>query len=319
MSLWNIFKNNFRNIINDIDEYNKIFINYIKYDFNLLLYSHIGFPLDLFIDELIKAKFNLTNINKKELLWNKNIYYNENQYFIEIDLNNPNISNDFSLLTEMILFIIKNKPVFNYTKHLIILKNIDNFNEYSYAFRIILERFNNNVYFICTSNKIAKIEHAIKSRFFCIRIRLFKINEIKFIFKKYLKIYNNNDDDMIDNENMNDEPLIVNRNIIFNIFLQQIKLNEPELLTSDFYNFNYPPIAKFYNSKYDLNDIRQLAYKLSQYNLKIIDITLDLLKLNKNKSIEIIKIASEIDYLLSISNKGREPIYIENFLCQILL
>jgi len=308
MSLWNIFKNNFRNIINDIEEYNKIFINHINYDFNILLYSHIGFPLELFIDELIKSKFNLININRKELLWNKNIIYNENQYFIEIDLNNPNITSDFSFLTDMILFIIKNKPIFNSNKHLIILKNIDHFNEFSYAFRIILERFNNNVYFICTTNKISKIENAIKSRFFCIRIRLFTIDEIKFIFQKYLKL------------NLNEE-IEISRNIIFNIFLQQIKINEPLLLTEEFYNYNYPPIVKFYNSKYDLNDIRQLSYKLSQYNLKIVDITLDLLKLNNNnnKSVEIIKIASEIDYLLSISNKGREPIYIENFLCQILL
>jgi len=266
--------------------------------------------LELFINELIKSKFNLININKKELLWNKNIIYNENQYFIEIDLNNPNITSDFSFLTDMILFIIKNKPIFNSNKHLIILKNIDHFNEFSYAFRIILERFNNNVYFICTTNKISKIENAIKSRFFCIRIRLFTIDEIKFIFQKYLKL----------NLKMNsNEEIEISRNIIFNIFLQQIKINEPLLLTEEFYNYNYPPIVKFYNSKYDLNDIRQLSYKLSQYNLKIVDITLDLLKLNNNKSLEIIKIASEIDYLLSISNKGREPIYIENFLCQILL
>jgi len=305
MSLWNIFKNNFKNIINDIEEYNNIFKNHIKYEFNLLLYSKIGFPIDLFIDELIKSKFNLININKKELLWNKNIYYNENQYFIEIDLNNPNISNNFTFLTEMILFIIKNKPIFNYSKHLIILKNIDNFNEYSYAFRIILERFNNNVYFICTTNKISKIEQAIKSRFFCIRLRLFQIDEIKYIYEKYLKL--------------NNYELITDRNIIFNIFLQQIKINEPHLLNDNFNNYNYPPIVKFYNSKYDLNDIRQLSNKLSQYNLKIIDITLDLIKLNKNKSIEIIKIASEIDHLLTISNKGREPIYIENFLCQVLI
>lgn len=305
MSLWNNFKNNFRNIINDIEEFDKIFINHIKYEFNLLLYSSIGFPIDLFIDELIKSKFNLININRKELLWNKNIIYNENQYFIEIDLNNPNITNDFSFLTEMIIFIIKNKPIFNYTKHLIILKNIDNFNEYSYAFRIILERFNNNVYFICTTNKLSKIEQAIKSRFFCIRLRLFTIKEIEFIYKKYL--------------NLNDNIKIVNRNIIFNIFLEQVKINESHLLNEDFYNYNYPPIVKFCNSKYDLNDIRQLSYKLSQYNLKIIDITLDLIKINTKAAIEIIKIASEIDYLLSISNKGREPIYIENLLCQILL
>jgi hypothetical protein len=46
---------------------------------------------------------------------------------------------------------------------------------------------------------------------------------------------------------------------------------------------------------------------------------MDLIKIYKKRSIEIIKIASEIDYLLTISNKGREPIYIENFLCQVLL
>jgi len=304
MTLWNKFKNNFKNIIDEIDDYKKIFDNYIYYNYNILLYSCIGFPIDLFIDELLKIKFNIINLNKKELIWNKNIIYYENQYFLEIDLNNPNISNDYSFLTDMLLFIINNKPIFNNNKHLIILKNIDKLNDYAYAFRIILERFNNNVYFICTTNKIAKIETSIKSRFTLIILRLFRINEIIIIFNKYLKILN---------------PNIINRNIIFNIFLEQVKINEPHLITNDFCNFNYPPIVKFFQSKYDLNDIRQLAYKLSQYNLSILDITMDLIKLNKNKSLEIVKIASDIDYLLSISNKGREPIYIENFLCQILI
>jgi len=306
MSLWNIFKNNFRNIINDIEEYNKIFINHIKYDFNLLLYSHIGFPLDLFIDELIKSKFNLININRKELLWNKNIIYNENQYFIEIDLNNPNITNDFTFLTEMILFIIKNKPVTG-NKHLIILKNIDKLDEYAFAFRIILEKFYNNVYFICTTHKISKIESPIKSRFSLIRLRLFTNEEITLIFNKYL----------------NSEQVICNnRNIIFCIFLSQVKINEPHLITTEFCNFNYPLIQNFLETKYDLYDIRQLSYKLSQYNLSIMDITNDFIKIYKNnnmKLIELINIAANIDYILTISNKGREPIYIENLLCQILI
>jgi hypothetical protein len=42
-------------------------------------------------------------------------------------------------------------------------------------------------------------------------------------------------------------------------------------------------------------------------------------KRSDKKICDIIKIASEIDYLHTISNKGREPIYIENFLCQILI
>jgi hypothetical protein len=270
------------------------------------LYSYIGYPIELLIDELIKIKFNIQNLNKKELIWNKNVPYFENQYFFEIDLNNPNIPNDYSFLTEMILFIIKNKQVSG-NKHLIILKNIDKLDEYAFAFRIILEKFYNNVYFICTTHKISKIESPIKSRFSLIRLRLFTNEEITLIFNKYL-----NSEQVITN----------NRNIIFCIFLSQVKINEPHLITTEFCNFNYPLIQNFLETKYDLYDIRQLSYKLSQYNLSIMDITNDFMKIYKNdnmKLIELIKIAANVDYILTISNKGREPIYIENLLCQILI
>ena len=306
MSLWIKFKQNFRNIINDIPEFNIIFEKYAFYEYNLLLYSYQGYPIDLFIDELIKLKFNITTLNKKELIWNKNVPYYENQYFFEIDLNNPNIPNDFSFLTEMILFIIKNKPVAS-NKHLIILKNIVRLGEYAFAFRIILEKFYNNVYFICTTHKKSKIESPIISRFSLIRLRLFTTDEIKIIFNKYLNI---------------DTIVSDNRNIIFCIFLSQVKINEPHLITSEFCNFNYPLIKNFLETKYDLYDIRQLSYKLSQYNLSIMDITNDFMKIYKNnnmKLIELINIAANIDYILTISNKGREPIYIENLLCQILI
>lgn len=306
MSLWIKFKNNFKNIINDIPEFNIILEKYANYDYNLLLYSYIGYPIELLIDELVKIKFNIQILNKKELIWNKNVPYYENQYFFEIDLNNPNISNDYSFITEMILFIIKNKPVTG-NKHLIILKNIDKLGEYAFAFRIILEKFYNNVYFICTTHKISKIESPIKSRFSLIRLRLFKYDEINYIFNNYL----------------NSEQIVYNnRNIIFCIFLSQVKINEPQLITSDFCEFNYPLVKTFFDTKYDLNDIRQLSYKLSQYNLSIMDITNDFIKIYKNndkKLIELINIAANIDYILTISNKGREPIYIENLLCQILI
>ena len=52
------------------------------------------------------------------------------------------------------------------------------------------------------------------------------------------------------------------------------------------------------------------------------DITTDFMKIfkgNHNKLIELIRISADVDYILTISNKGREPIYIENFLCQILI
>ena len=308
MSLWINFKNNFREIISNIDEYNLLLNAYAKIDYNILLFSYIGFPIELFIDELIKIKFNIVNLNKKELIWNKNVIYYENQYFLEIDLNNPNMSTDYSFLTDMMLFIIKNRPMIN-NKHLIIIKNIDKLDNYSYAFRIILERFYNNAYFICTTNKISKIESPIKSRFSLIRLRLFTIDEIHNIFNHYFNYQN--------------KIKILNRNIIFHIFILQVYKNEPLLITDDFIKFNYPPINNLVKSKYDLYDIRQFSYKLSQFNLSISDIILDLLKIYENsdndKKMEIIRVGAEIDYLLTISNKGREPIFIENLLCQILI
>jgi len=307
MTLWNKFKNNFGLIIDNIKDYyiNRDFC--IKSNHNCLFYGSIGFPFDLYIDDIIKRKFNIKNIYRNENIWNKTIIYNENQYFLEIDLDNPNMPKKFDCLTEMLLFIIKTKAIIN-DKHLIIIKNIDKLEDYFFAFRIILEKYFNNCYFICTTHKISKIEMPIKSRFTLFRTRLFTNDEIKHIFKNYLSI------------NLN-EYLVKNncRNIYFAIFIAQTQINEPLLITEDFCNLNYPPIRTFIQSNYNLNDIRQLSYKYCQYNLSIKDIALDLIKINKNKFKLIINNSVEIEYLLNNSNKGREPIFIEAFICQILL
>ena len=128
MTLWSKFKFNFANIINDIPEYKKNFDFLVNYNQNVILYSYYGFPFDLFIDEIIKKKFNLTTIYRKELLWNKIIIYNENQYFFEIDLDNPNMPKKYNLISNMLLEIIKTKAI-NGEKHLIIIKNIDKLKE----------------------------------------------------------------------------------------------------------------------------------------------------------------------------------------------
>ena len=309
MNVFNEFKDKFSCIIDEINDFSIIrnFCSKSTSTNNYLLYSNNGFPFDLFIEEIIKKKFNLKYIYKTENIWNKTIIYNENQYFIEFDLDNPNMPKKLDNLTEMILFIIKTKPI-NNNKHLIIIKNIDKLNEYFFAFRIILERYSNNCYFICTTNKISKIEAPIKSRFCLMRLRLFSNYEINYIFTHHLNITLN-------------QYLIKNncRNIIFAIFIAQVEINEPFLITEDFCNLNYPPIKNFINDNYNLNDIRQLSYKYSQYNLKIKDLTLDLLKIYKNKYKLILDNSIELENLLNISNKGREPIYIEALLSQVLL
>ena len=307
MTLWSKFKFNFANIINDIPEYKKNFDFLVNYNQNVILYSYYGFPFDLFIDEIIKKKFNLTTIYRKELLWNKIIIYNENQYFFEIDLDNPNMPKKYNLISNMLLEIIKTKAI-NSEKHLIIIKNIDKLKEQFFAFRIILERFFNNCYFICITNQISKIENPIKSRFALFRFPLFTTNQISTIFNNYLQI------------NLN--PYLIKnncRNIIFAIFIAQTEIYEPLLVDENFCSLNYPPFKDFLKSNYNLKDIRQLSYKFCQYNLGIKEITLDLLKLNKKNYNEILKNAVKLEELLTLSNKGREPIYIEALLNQLLI
>lgn len=307
MTLWNKFQNNFDKIIDEIDEYKKILNFCINYENNILIYSSIGYPQDLFIDEIIKKKFKISQIYRKELIWNKTIIYNENQFFFEIDLSNPSLPKKLNNLNEMLLFIIKTKSI-NTNKHLIILKNIDRLNENFFAFRIILERYYHNCYFICTTNTISKIEAPIKSRFSLFRIRLFKIDEIQMIFDKYLGREMNSI--LIKNQN---------RNIIFALFIGQTEINEPLLVDEDFCQFHYPPIKTFIKSKYSLNDIRQLSYKYCQYDIGIREIVEDLLKIDKKNFRKIIENGVKVEELLNNSNRGREPIFIEAFLCQILI
>ena len=307
MTLWENFKNNFNLIIDDIDDYSKIKNFCVNFKNNFLLYACCGFPFDLFIYEIRKKKFNINHIYRTENTWNKSIIYNENQYFFEIDLDNPNMPKKLNILTDMLLFIIKRKAIIG-DKHLIIIKNIDKLDNYFFAFRIILEKYHHNCYFICTTNKINKIENPIKSRFSLFRLRLFTTNEIKQLFDKYLSVELH-------------PALIKNncRNVIFAIFIAQTTIYEPLLVTDDFCNFNYPHITTFANSNYTLNDIRQLSYKYCQYNLTIKDLTLDLLKISKKKHQLIIEESVKLEHLLSHSNKGREPIYIEALLCQLFI
>jgi hypothetical protein len=311
MTLWNKFENNFNNIIRDIKEYEDIYNFAVMYEYNIILYmGMMGYPIDLFIDEIIRKKFNIKgHIYKKENLWNKSIIYNENQYFFEIDLGNPYMPKKLNLLIDMILYIIKTRPIIIGCKHLIVIKQIDKLmDEYAFALRIVLERYYNNCYFICTTTRLSKIESPIKSRFSLIRVRLFKTDEIKMIFNKYL--------DRELNHN-----LVKNgcRDIIFSIFIGQTEIYEPLLVDENFCNLNYPPLKDFIKTNYNLTDIRQLSYKYCQYNLTIKDIIMDFLHINKKDYKEILKNGVEVEHLLSRTNKGREPIYIEALLCQILI
>jgi len=313
ISYWDIFQQNFKNIIINHNYYNIVFNYMVKNNYNILLYSSYGFPIDLFIDEIIKSKYSLNSLQKKECKGIKDVIYLYNHHFLEFDLMHPSMSKNFDILCKYIISIIKNKNI-NDTKHLIIIKHLNLFNKNDFSsFRIILERFHNNAFFICTTHKINKIDIPVKSRFNLIRMPLFEHHEIDDIFEKYLKISIH--------QNLKD---IKTRDIIKAIYIAHIGQIDTNITTKEFCTLNYPPLADFINKfdkrKNNLEDIKQLSYKCFQYNISIPNLVNDLLIIMPNKEkIKIINIATDIEHLLSMTNKCREPLYIEAFLCNLLL
>lgn len=310
---WTIFKNHFINIIHDNETYERTFNFVLNTDNNVLFYGHHGFPIDLLMDEILKHKFNITNLYKQECTWNKDIAYLYNQHFLEIDLMHPSLSKNFANLTKFIISIIKNKNIGN-DRHCIIIKHIDMLSQNDYSsFRIMLERYSCNAFFFCTTHKLDKIDVPVKSRFALLRIPLLSHEEILSIFSRYLEIPLN-------------EHLVQarTRDIIKAIFIAQVEHNDKTIVTKEFCTLNFPPISefiqKFDKRKNNLDAIRKFSYKCFQFNISIPALTQDLLKILPNKSkANLIEIASKTDHLLNLTKKGREPLYIEAFLCNVLL
>ena len=335
---WDKLEEVFPNIINNNKKYKIILENILLSSNNKLLYTPIGFPIDIYLNTLLKRIFNITyTFNKTEHIWEKNITYIENQYYIEIDIMNPENLKNIEKITSFLLHIISSKNV-KMKKHYIVIKHIDLLSTLFYDFRIILEKYSHNVVFICTTHFITKLELPIKSRFSTFRIPLFTFDEIQDIFSNYLNI------------SMNDYLLeIKTRNIIKALFISEIERHpsSADILTKDFVEFNFPPFVDFiknYNkNKNNLYDIRSISYKCCQFNVSILQIIQDFIRLVdygtyylnirysytydidnietiKNKlKFEIIKTGLDIENLLTQTNKCKEPLYIDNLLCQLLI
>jgi len=177
MEKWNEFNNNFINLINTNEPYKGIIENgktIIK--INTLFYGITGFPKK----ELIKCI--IDNVFQKSYKQNIKQYYSiqyiESRHYIEIEIfKDQNIN----YIIELINNIIKTKHINKNEKHIIILHNIELIKN-QIPFRILFEKYQNNAIFICSTKKISKIEAAIRSRFYGIRVPLLTVDQIKNLF-----------------------------------------------------------------------------------------------------------------------------------------
>lgn len=328
-TIWDKLEDVFPEIIREHERYEMILKKIQLSPNNKLLFTPTGFPIDLYLNLVLLRILNIdAPFNNTEHIWEKSIIYVENQHYIEIDLMNPENIKNIEKITPFLLHIISSKNV-KMKKHVIVIKHIDLISTLFCEFRIILEKFSHNVVFISTTHYITRIDAPIKSRFSQFRIPLFTFEEIQTIYRNNLGI------------SMNDYLVETKpRNIIKALFLSEIERHpaSAELLTKEFVELNFPPFVEFIRAfnknKNNLEDIRGLSYKCCQFNISILQIVQDFVRLvdfdyinirdchdkDKNKlKCDIIKIGTDIDYLLSQTNKCKEPLYIENLLCQLLL
>lgn len=297
INYWNEFYNNYEKILDILPSLykytcNNIFNENINAVQNCILYGQKGFPFETLIEYAI-SKFYSTKfpIYKRYPLWNNTLPYIETNYYFCIDTEHPEFPKDITSLVEFIKHIVKIKSIYN-EKHIIIIKNIDNITNRNtcYIFRILLEKFNNNVLFLCTAHNYQMIERPLKSRSRLFRLPLPTIEQNKQILQLLKPDFNYD---------------VYTRNLSLNIF--NIENNIQDI------TINYPPLLETINKKLKPLEIRKITYQIFQYKISLAEVIMDCMSLikNDNKKLKWIEESSEIELQSKKTDNNKQFFFIE--------
>lgn len=248
---------------------NQLINNQIDSSPNILTYGATGFPhmllIEYAISKIVKCPYPIT---KRTHLW-ECMPYIETDYYFELDMSHPEFPRKIESLVEFLLSIINNRCIY-LPRHIFILKNIDVIHRNNpQAFRVILERFSDNVMFIATTHKINFIESPIISRMLTFRVPVPTEEEQKAVLHMLTG---------------NNTIRYTGRNLIKNIFFNEDAVMKQ---TRTIPTLMYPPLKEFIDATpYDKEGIRKFAYKLYQHSITIPDIVRDLMKFVKDEHIE---------------------------------
>lgn len=292
---WNLFYQNFEKILS-ILPYHKYTCESIFYgDFNTisnsLLYGPKGFPFETLIEYSISKLFSCDfPIQKRYPLWNDTLPYIETNYYFCIDTEHPEFPKDIQSLTDFIKHIVQTKCIY-LDRHIIVLKNIDAIANKNtcFIFRVLLERFSQNAFFICTTHQHQLIERPLLSRMQAYRIPLPTTQQIQDILK-YI------------NPDFNETVTI--RNLAFILFHLD---NLPKQL------LNYPPLKDTLHQSLTPTEIRQLSYKLFQYKISISELISDCMSYidDNHQKIKWIEQTSKIELCAKKTDPNKICFFIE--------
>lgn len=319
---------------------------------NILMYGVYGFPLDMLWKEALLRRFNIEKFLPISCIWGKDIQYMETPYYIHIDLENPCMPRDIEVLQDFLKSVITSKNIIS-ERHIIILENIDSFvnkNTNMNAFRVLLERFSKNVWFICTTYRIGKMESPLKSRFYCIRVPLSteaeihsilnyidgndnknkeedennKKEKIKKIKKRKKKEKDEDEDGMIQEDKKDTESIqIMTRNIFLAFTMPKYTDEKMYWLSS----LSFPPLYDYItnNELPSIESIRTIIYRAFQCGISISELTKDIIEIciqRGDKENDIHHITAEFskyEHMASQSKGTRILLYMEYMLHYIMI
>lgn len=263
---------------------------------NCLLYGPNGFPIDILIEYSIANYFKTSfPIQKRFPIWNQCLPYTETNYYFCIDTEHPEFPKEIDELVQFIKEIVQTKCI-HLTRHIIVLKNMDQIASHknSFYFRVLLERFSQNVLFINTTHHLNMIEPPLISRMTVYRVPLPKITQVQTILS------------------------ILQSDLTYLPETRNLCLALFHLSSTDFSNLHYPPIIELKKKKMTYLEIRQLCYKIFQYQISVSEVIQDCLKLIENDTDShswIIETAS-IEHRSVISDPVKKYYYMEWILHQ---
>lgn len=292
--LWQKFVYNFDNIIKSYPDYlnrANLILSSLTSGCNVLVFSPVGFPLDLYLKFVATLKY--STFTKKECIYDRHVVYHETPHFIEIDFSHPSNRKVMDHVQSLIMTIVQTSCIHD-TFHLIICKHVDLIDD-PHSFRVILERFNKNAKFLCTTTSLSKLEAPIKSRFFTIRVPLFTCQQIQEIMSQI--------GGQLDKMQC--------RNIIKCIGLSDLHNNGHDI--SLVATYVYPPVRDFMvNKNYTILSIREFSNKVCSHGVPLPLFVQDLLMhVPESKKRSFIQYAAELEHMLVQTNGGRQPLYYE--------
>lgn len=307
MDLWEKFSEEIKDFINVFPEHSKIIdllCSHTKDNLpNILLYGEKGFPKD----ELwyIAAIRTYGHFTKKECIWNKEWTYYETPFFFEIDFSHPAQPKDASSLCDFLKEIIVHSSI-HVDRHIFILKNIEILCIRGYVgmLRVLLERFSHNVWFICTSEHIGKVESPIRSRFMTVRVKSTEPDEIR----EFLSILN--------------KPIIektfegpYRSNLYFHYYVSTLYEKNQNISIDQICSYYAPFLPDMITKTPTIEQIRSLTQKLCIHGFTFQQIAYDMLHhIPEELHMDWIAKCTEIDHMCALTDGYRKPLYVEYIL-----